>query len=280
MRMNPMEGGTTVTYRGGYTLAEALVAIVMVSMLGVIALRLLTLAQRSSRYAVEQSAVQATARAAVQLVATETRELETGPDGADLQAIALDNMTYRAVRSAGAACAVAAGSVRLRRSLQYGYRPPSPGRDSLLLFIEQDPATDADDRWRAFAILPGGGAGTCPDGAAALVVSVAIPADSAALVVLDAPMRTFETTQLRLYQSGGFSGLGVRSVSAGESTAQPALGPLAADGLQLDFRDASGAATTLPRNVRSIGVTVLAVGENRVRAPAGMLRPASDTLAG
>lgn len=261
----------------GFTLVETLVAIVLFTVVGVMALRLLIGAERYTRSNVEQAAVQAAARGAAQLISTEVRELEAGPATADLRLAASSDITYRAVRSAGAACAVSAVSITLRRALQYGYRAPSAGRDSLSLFVEGDPAIDSDDHWRTVPVLSVGGAGTCPDGAPALVLQTLLPPDSAALVVPDAPVRTFEVMQLRLYQSGGFSWLGTRSVSAGETTVQPVLGPLAANGMELGFRDEHGAVTTVAAGVRAVAITVRAVSENRVGIT-GSLRAAEDSV--
>jgi hypothetical protein len=111
------------------------------------------------------------------------------------------------------------------------------------------------------------GAGLCPDGAAAIVVPTTVQAATVAAVALDAPVRTFELMEERLYQSGGQYWLGSRSVSGGEGQVQPVLGPLAADGIRFRFLDSAGASTVQPSEVRLIGLTVRGVSDGAIVTP-------------
>jgi hypothetical protein len=59
-----------------------------------------------------------------------------------------------------------------------------------------------------------------------------------------------------LYASGGEYWLGARSVSAGEASMQPILGPLTSSGVEFRFWDGAGAPTTNSGNVKSMTVTL------------------------
>lgn len=252
-----------MTSRRGFTLVEALLAVVLLAIVGQSVLRLLTVSQRLFRAQSERAALQATVRAGASLLPAELRELGPG----DIVALAPDQIVYRAMRSAGVACAVTAGTVSLRRELVYGYRSIAAGRDSLLLFVEHNPSTAADDAWELLPVSGPPGAGVCADGGAAVVVPTSVSAAAIGGVVLDAPIRTFEVVQARLYQSGGQYWLGSRSLSGGESQVQPILGPLAPDGLRLRYLDSGGVPTSLPDQVRLIGLTVRGVTDGAVVTP-------------
>ena len=250
--------------RRGFTLVEALLAVVLLAIVGQSMLQLLTVSQRLFRAQSERAALQAAIRSGLSLLPAELRELGPG----DIVALAPDQLVYRGMRSTAVACALTAGSVSLRRELAYGYRAIAAGRDSLLLFVERDPSSASDDSWEVLPVTGPAGTGLCPDGGPATAIPTSVPIATLDAVELDAPVRTFELMQVRLYQSGGQDWLGSRSVSGGESQVQPVLGPLAADGLRFRFLDASGLPTTLPAEVRLVGLTVRGVTDGAIATPA------------
>jgi hypothetical protein len=75
--------------------------------------------------------------------------------------------------------------------------------------------------------------------------------------------------ELRLYSSGGKFWLGARSVSGGEFSLQPVLGPLTSNGLELGYFNAAGNPTGNPSQVRSIRVAIRGVTDQLTRGPAG-----------
>src|SRR5512140_1012037 len=89
----------TMTSRRGFTLVEALLAVVLLAIVGQSILRLLTVSQRLFRAQSERAALQATVRAGATLLPAELRELGPG----DIVALAPDQIVYRAMRSAGVA---------------------------------------------------------------------------------------------------------------------------------------------------------------------------------
>ncbi len=261
--------------RGGFTVTEALVAIVLLALVGQTVLRIMTASQRLFRSQSERAALQAAVRAGATLLPAEVRALGPG----DLITMLPDEVVYRASRLTGVACGVTAGSIVLRRRLRYGYRALVAGRDSLLVFRENDPATGADDQWEPVAVGGSEAPGVCPDGEPADVIPAPVSPTLAALAVPDLPVRGFEIMQLRLYQSGGQYWIGSRSVSGGEAQVQPAVGPLASQGLALSYLTAAGAPATVPADVRFIALTIRGVSDGAVIGATGRIGLATDSLA-
>jgi prepilin-type N-terminal cleavage/methylation domain-containing protein len=270
--------------RRGFTLVELLVAMILLAIVGGAIIRLLASSQRLSRRQSEQVLLQANVRSGALLIPSELRELSVSATGTDILSMAATDITYRALRTTGAACAVTAGSpgsVRLRRSLYFGYRTLAATRDSLLIFMDANPNLTTDDRWGSFAVTGAPTAGTCPDGQPALVVPAIVHADSVAFMQIEAPVRSFEVMQLALFQQDSKYWLGARSVSADPTgVLQPVLGPLRSDGLQLSYLAANGSATTVPAQVRSIEVMVRGLTQHTTSIGSGStdLRLSQDTL--
>lgn len=273
-----------MTNRRGFTLVELLVALVLLSIVGGVIVRLLASSQRLSRQQSEQVLLQGNVRTGALLVPSELRELSVTAAGSDIQSMAASDITYRALRATGVACSVTAGapgSVRLRKSLYFGYRTLAATRDSLLIFMDQDPNLPSDDRWSSFAVTGAPTNGTCPDGQPALVVPVTVHADSVSKMQIEAPVRSFEVMQLALFQQNSQYWLGARSVSADPTSAlQPVLGPLRSDGLQISYLAANGTATTVPSQVRSMEVMIRGLTQHTTSVGAGStdLRLSQDTL--
>jgi hypothetical protein len=148
------------------------------------------------------------------------------------------------------------------------WRSPRAPRatDSLLVFAESDPATGADDGWLHLGVTSVS-AVSCPGGSEGIAIGVTTPAplDPSALarVTPGAPGRLAEVMQMRSYRAGGESWFGMRSVSTGE-VITPVAGPLADSsagvrGLTLVYRDAAGAATANPADVRAVDISLLGV---------------------
>lgn len=258
----------------GFTVVEAMIAIVLFGLVGQTLLGLLTASQRLFRSQAERAALQATVRAGALLLPAELRALS----GRDLLAIAPDQLTYRAMRLTGVACRVSPAGITLRPELMYGYRSVAAGRDSLLIFVEGDLSRPDDDRWQAVAVTGPATTSVCPDGSAALTLPAAVP-PAAVSVSPAVPVRGFEVMQLRLYQSGGQYWLGSRSVSGGEAQVQPALGPLAPDGVRLVYTRADGSITADPAEVAFIRLALRAVTDGAVRGIAGAPAVAEDSIA-
>lgn len=253
----------------GVTLVELIVAISLLTLLSGAALRSLLALGRQAVAVSEHATVQASVRTGMLLAQAELRELGADASGTDLIRIAPDSVTFRAWRGFGVTCAVSAFQIRVRHDAPLPFsalRGVAPGRDSLLLFVEGNPASALDDQWIHLPVLSVGAA-SC-GGAAALALgtpdfSARLPSGTLSDVVPGGPVRTFEVIRLAEYASAGQRWLGTASVSGGEAI-QPLAGPLAGAGLTLEYLGGDGAPTSNPAAVRGIRATLVGAGERTV----------------
>jgi hypothetical protein len=205
----------------------------------------------------------------------------------DLLSLEPGAVSYLATRGAGYTCRTSPGPSAEILIAEAIWRAPRAPRatDSILVFVENDPATAADDAWIHLGVISAGGA-SCPGGEPALAIRVAIPAplSSAVLsrVIAGAPVRLTEVMQARYYASGGKSWLGLRSVSTGE-VITPFAGPLADStpgvrGLTLRYLTGTDAPTADPAAVRAIEFALAGVTEEPIHGR-DLRRPVLDTFA-
>jgi prepilin-type N-terminal cleavage/methylation domain-containing protein len=223
-----------VSARRGFTLAELLVGVVLLGVVGAALAGLLAGMLRTGVRVRERAARTATLRAVSQVVARETAGLP-----ADAVRLSADTLRYRARRGGGVACGATAGTLAVREATRRGWRTPQAGRDSVLV---HDGTT-----WTALAIT-GVAHGTCPGGGAALVLGVAGPGGWSGPAV-PAPVEVAEWMELRAYASGGEWWLGARSLRPTDLI-QPVAGPVAPRGVTFARTAAPGADTALAVTVR------------------------------
>jgi hypothetical protein len=223
--------------------------------------------QRLSLAQAEQVSLQSNVRTGSLIVPSELRELNTWQGGTadrnDVIVAQPDNVTYRAGRGMGFLCqGAAAGATQLvlAQSNWTGLRPPDAARDDLHLFIDGDPYDDNDDGWSQLN-LTGAAPGNACGGALSYSLTVSpIPAD----VPANTPVRLFEVMQLQLYADAGEWWLGVQS--ALDLAPVPVLGPLTANGFQLQYLDSTGVATADLTAINSVRLTVRGLTDAPVRA--------------
>lgn len=256
--------------RRGFTLVELMIALVLLSVVGVVIYKLVTSTQRVATAQAERMLLQSSVRTGALVVPAELREIATNTAGqTDLMDITADSVTYRAARGLGFTCAVTSTQVKIRNSavLPYsGLRGISAGRDSLLLFVESDPSTAADDRWVRIGISSVGTSTCGTDAAIALTTPdflALLPGGLLSTVVVGGPVRVEEVMRLKSYTSGADRWVGAQSVSANEAV-QPILGPIAANGFQLAYFDSMGVATATRPSVRTIQLTLIGMTERAV----------------
>ena len=271
----------------GFTLVELVVGLILSLMVGGLIHRQLTQGRRVSRAQTERTAMQENVRVAALVLTGELGGIgydEITPEASaalgypaelrsDLLAIGPGAVTYRADRGGGYVCSVEPGplpAILVERASWRSLRAPCV-TDSLLVFVDFDVASAADDGWIHVGVASTADA-ACPDGAAATAIWIALPATLApaalAGITSGSPVRLSEVMQLRYYESSGQSWLGMRSVSTGE-VITPVAGPLADStsggrGLTLLYRDAGDALTTVPAAVRAIDIAVLGVTDQRI----------------
>lgn len=247
----------SVGHRGGFTLMELLIGLVLLSLAGGVAVRLGLGAERSVRLAQAAAHTERSFDTALDYLESELADAGTDGSGTDLIRLGQDSLTWRATRGVGLACQVTATEVRLLQQQWSASRLPQPGRDSLMLYVGADSLRADSAPWLVLPIL-GVSTATCA-GAAALSLQTAVdttlaPPGSLPRLV---PARIFEVMQVRLYPSLGAWWFGTRSVSAGEGI-QPVAGPLSPGGLHFTFRDSTGLVTAIPAAVRSISALLKA----------------------
>jgi hypothetical protein len=239
--------------RGGYTLIEAVLALtLLVTVLGAAA-ELLIRQWRFHRYLVEVASVRDAGRIALETLAGELRSVS--PSLGDLYGIGPDSVALRSNTGLAVVCTIAGATLRVRRLV--GAFGDGSG-DSLLVFVEGDPASALDDVWSAVGVrdLVPGGAGGCPDGRGpdmtlktALAVSDVAPG---------APVRGFRAYIYRLYAaSDGAWWLGQR---LRDGSHQPLAGPFqppSAGGLRLDYFTADRRRVTAPARVDQVSISVV-----------------------
>jgi hypothetical protein len=263
---------------------ETIVALTVALIVGAALYGLLITTQRMSAAHAERVGLQANVRAAAWVASGELQELAALPGGTtaqnDVLAAGATGIAYRAMRGIGFLCQspVTSSEVRLWSSSYSGYRAPAPGRDSALIFVEGDSATDADDIWLPVAITNVAAGNVCPGAGITLTTD-----NRPELVGLAAntPVRIYEIMELRLYQSSGKSWLGAHSTSAGE-VIQPVVGPLLdGTGFTLEYQDAAGSVTSDPSTIRSVSLGVKGISENPISfgSGGGTRRRVQDSLA-
>ncbi|HEY7504945.1 MAG TPA: prepilin-type N-terminal cleavage/methylation domain-containing protein [Gemmatimonadales bacterium] len=285
----------------GFTLVELMVALALGLLVGGLIHRQLLLARRQARAQLERMAMQDNLRVAALVLAGELGAVgydDVTPEAAaalgvpaetraDLRSLQPGAVSYLAARGAGHVCGTTVGplaEIRVNESTWSSLRAPR-ATDSLLVFVESDPATAADDAWIHLGVLSAGGA-VCPGGEPALAIRVGIPAPLSStalgLVTVGSPVRLAEVMQARYYASGGKSWLGLRSVSTGEALT-PLAGPLADStagvrGLTLRYLNGADVSTSDPASVRSIEVALVGVTDEPIHGR-DLLRPLVDSLA-
>ena len=274
--------------RRGFTLVELMVALVLGTMVAGLIHRQLLHGRRLARAQLERTALQDNVRVAALLLAGELAPLgydEVTPEAAaamgaavelrsDLRTLGPGAVTYLALRGAGHVCGAApapTAEIVIASHLWRAHRAPR-STDSLLVLVENDPATNADDAWIHLGVLSSV-ASSCPSGEAGVVIRVGVPASLAPEVLeritAGSPARLAEVMQIRHYASGGKSWLGMRSVSTGEAIT-PVAGPLADStatvrGLTLRYLDARGAPTSEPSAVRAVEAELIGVTDQPIQ---------------
>lgn len=235
-------GGTS-----GFTLLEAMIALVLGTMAMGLVYRVLIAQQRRATDLAMRASVDNTLRTAIGFITGELSHAGAGVAPSDFLAVAPESVSYRARRGSGIACSVTPSSVDLLAEPFAAYRQPQPGRDSLMLFVAND---SLGNGWIAGPVN-GVTSSNC-GGRRSLRISTLL--DSVTLSRLAPgslpPLLVDEIMQLKLYRSQGSYWLGARSVSGGE-TIQPVTGPFEAGGLALSFTDSTGALTWNPDAIRA-----------------------------
>jgi prepilin-type N-terminal cleavage/methylation domain-containing protein len=266
----------------GLSLVELIIALLLLGVVATGTVRIVTGSMRSFRRQAARSQIQTSLRTAVAIVASELREL--GSVG-DLIEIAPASITYRAMRKTAFLCRTPdprQSEITLWRTPAYGLRQLEAGRDSILIFAENDPRIAGDNTWLSAAVVAVVGGAFCPGRSSGFRVRLSgMIQGSLAGVDNGAPVRGFQVTQLLLYHdSRRVYWLGWKEwrLGSGWSITQPVLGPLAPAGLRFDYLDSSGRATDSPSRTAVITLKLVAQSSGRAVAVAGANGMVTDSV--
>lgn len=254
----------------GFTLTELVVALVIFAIVAGAISKFALNSQRLSQAQIEIIAMQSNLRIGTLVVPTELRELAANGTGSDILAMASTSITFRAMRGVGFMCQISPTEIRLFDTGSipfYGTRAIVAGRDSVIVFVENDPDDSLDDAWLVLQPTAVDVASSCGvDAAVRLTFNdfSGLLTNGMADLQVGGPVRSFEVMQLGQMTSGGATWLGTRSVSGGQTNLQPVLGPLQVNGLRLEYFTGVGAATTAPTAVRQIRITLRALTQRAV----------------
>lgn len=239
--------------RKGFTLVELLVVAVLGSLVVLAALQVLITNQRT--YTAQNAVIngQQATRVALDVLSNELREVS--PAGGDILMMSQDSLRVRLMRKFSVVCATDYSGIGLGNFALTVLNFPGrqfAANDSVFIFADNDEGRESDDVWIKTSIGQVA-ASTCPqDGAAATELrfgglAALFMTDS---VGLGAPVRSFDQYTFGMTTYGGDPYLGRRQRAAAWV---PIAGPLqASNALEFVYRDALGAITSTPTDVRQI----------------------------
>jgi prepilin-type N-terminal cleavage/methylation domain-containing protein len=275
----------------GFTLVELMIGLVIGAVIAAGVYRVIVGAHRVTQAGTQQMDVRQNLRAGMTYVTSSLRELD-GTDG-DITAATPTRLQFRGMRWVGPLCASPAATgatavlLPIRTAAVFGVRVPDATQDSILVFRDGDPDSRADDAWLVGAVTGTAGS-ACPDGAAAVSLTVEITAASGGRpavltgVTTGAPLRGFQQEEVSLFQGADSRWwVGQRTASrAGVWTPVRALsGPLEAGGLAFTYSDTTGTATAVLTDIASVSVIIRAESQLLVRGVGGVVDYARDSLA-
>jgi prepilin-type N-terminal cleavage/methylation domain-containing protein len=276
--------------RRGFTLVELMIALVLGALVASAVYRAIVGTQRVTQAGAQKMDVQQNLRAGATYLRTVVRELDAA-DG-DINVATATRLQFRSMRWVAPLCdpPVPSGPtavlLTLRSAAMFGLRSPSAVEDSILVFSDGDPATRADDVWLVGAAT-GRAASACPDGSAAVDLTVEITAASGgqAAVLADvtsgAPARGFQREELSLFQGADTRWwMGQRTANrlGTWTSVRPLVGPLQAAGLAFTYHDTTGAVTGVLTDIASVGLALRGESQVRVRGLGGNIDYARDSI--
>lgn len=277
--------------RRGFTLAELLVALVLLGIVSLGIYRVLVNNQRMYQAQTQRIDLQQNIRAAVTILPSDLREIDA--TDSDIVGMGSDSIRFRAMRQFAVACTppvlgagVGALTLTVWKSLTYGSTLFNSTNDSLLIFYAgANDTTRADDVWIPASIITNPTSATCTGGGGGsgwqmtvnLAANTRVPyVNSLGGIPVNSPVRGFETVTYKLYQaSDGQYYIGYR---LGNGTLQPAIGPVLSTGMALAYYDANGAVTADPTLVKTIRISVRGMTAQPVRMPNGSITQAVDSI--
>jgi prepilin-type N-terminal cleavage/methylation domain-containing protein len=239
--------------RRGFTVVELLIAVILSALLVLAALEIL--ASRTRIQTVQGAAVttrQAT-RISAEMLQNELREVSAA--GGDVLAANRRSLRVRKMNKFGVSCDVAYGwPIALTVSQISAWFTTN---DSIVVFADGAMNRSSDDRWHRGTVTSVDTTATCPDGSQAARVTLSLPLSTSLTtdsVRTGAPVRSYATYTYSAVTIYGDEYLGRERLGR---RMMPFAGPLrSGDGVEFEYFDAWGNATTTPADVEMIIVTL------------------------
>ena len=247
--------------RGGFTMTELIIVVVLGSLVLLASLQLLITQQRA--YTAQNVAIngQQSTRVGWEVLSSDLRELS--PEGGDILAMSSTALQVRLMRKFSIICGTAFGThpqFYVIRSLVGGN--PFVVGDSVFVWADNEVDTENDDHWVPAEVTAVDATVNClSDGTTAATrltfqnqgANFDVTTDS---ITMGAPVRSYERFAFGLTTYNGDPYLGRRQASAAWV---PVAGPLrATDGLEFVYLDSLNAVTATPAEVRQIEVRLRA----------------------
>jgi len=267
--------------RRGFTLVELLIALVLIGIVSGGVYRVLVANQRMYQAQTQRIDMLQNMRAGLTILPAELREISASEG--DIRTMTATSITFRGMRQVALLCTrpvlgTTSPVFAVRQDPLFGSRPFDARRDSLLVYYEGNESVRTDDGWiigRITAVT----AGACADGNAAWLLATNMDfggrPNVTGAIQSGSPVRGFTPVTYQLYTSGGRPHIGVQEAGA---TMQPLIGPLANNGLTLEYYDATGVTTAVPANVTTVSITLRAETERAFRQLDGTIRRAVDSV--
>lgn len=264
--------------RRGLSLVELLIAIIVLGIVGLATSRIMRVMMNATTAQVAVAQNQGNVRTGMLAIPQEFREVGfdtvpypvATPALTDLEAIAAHRITFRAQRGMGITCGTPTTTEFRVLKPVLGLRDPLI-TDGFLLFIENNRDRGDDDQWVPMLVANIDYNSTC--GAQPAIrfdlsaVPIVNPEDGSAMSInlqrVGGPIRWFERIEYGPYEdpATGLAWIGVRSLSLGQASLQPIIGPLPdTTAFVLTYRNATGTVldptVANPLQVRSIGIGI------------------------
>jgi prepilin-type N-terminal cleavage/methylation domain-containing protein len=252
----------TARERGGFTLVELLVVVVLGSLVLMAALQVLITNQRTYTAQNAQIAGQQSTRMALEVLFAEMREVS--PEGGDILMMSQDSIRVRLMRKFSIVCGTvfaATPQVFVINSLS-GPFTRFAALDSVFVWSDNEVDTETDDHWIPARVTAAVTTAVCPTDATTPATLLSFAGQAANFnvttdsVTLGAPVRSYLPFAFGLmtYSGDGQPYLGRRQ---GSGPWVPVAGPLRPNtGLEFVYRDSLNAVTATPADVRQIVVRV------------------------
>jgi len=284
--------------RAGVSLAELLVVLVILGIVGSVIMRVVLRQQRFYASAAEITSTRADLRDLATALPSDLRAISSV--GGDIYAMSDSSLDFRLTTGISTVCQVGVGFVVVppatlaSRSGVTSWTAAPVSGDSVLIYDEGATSAITDDVWRQYKIIAAPVAAACPvatgftttsaEAAAGikLTLSAALPATSPQ----GSAMMFFRHAHYGLFvTASGKTMLGYYDCPASTcGTVTPMGGPFlpyaaSGSGVQFTYYDSTGVATATPANVARIDVTVRAQTAAPVALAGGTRSYLRDSLA-